>query len=232
MKVAIMQPYILPYIGYFQLIKSVDSFVFYDDVNFIKKGWINRNRILINNQPSYFTIPCCKISQNSLICDIKTEESNFRSKLLKTISMAYKKAPYFNESFTLLEDIIQANTPAISDFAINSIKQICNFLELKKDFYLSSKLAYQRDGNTQDKIISICKLLNATEYVNMIGGRKLYSEEIFNKEKIRLTFLQSNITQYKQFTEDFTSGLSIIDILMFNSKVDIIKMLNHYRIEI
>lgn len=225
MKVAIMQPYVLPYIGYFQLIKLVDHFVFYDDVNFIKKGWINRNRILINNQPSYFTIPCCKISQNSLIGNIKIEERNFRSKLLKTISMAYKKAPYFNEAFTVLEDIMQANTSAISDFAVNSVTKICNFLEIKKNFHLSSSLVYQRDGNAEDKIISICRLLKTTEYINMINGRDLYSEDRFSKENIKLSFLQGKITPYKQFNNEFIPALSIIDVMMFNDKKTILEML-------
>lgn len=220
-----MQPYILPYIGYFQLIKYVDSFVFYDDVNFIKKGWINRNRILINNQPNYFTIPCCKISQNSLIKDIQIEKKDFRSKLLKTIGMAYKKAPYFNETYAILEDVIQCHASNISDFTVNSIKKICETLEINKNFYLSSSLDYQKNNDAQNKIISICNLLHATEYVNMIDGRALYSEDNFNDVKIKLTFLKSIVTPYRQFNHPFIPALSIIDVMMFNNKKTILQML-------
>lgn len=225
MKIAIMQPYVLPYIGYFQLIKSVDSLVFYDDVNFIKKGWINRNRILINNQPNYFTIPCRKISQNSRIMDIKIQESNFKSKFLQTISMAYKKAPSFVETYLILEEIMQSNTSNISSFAIESIRKICNYLGINRNFHLSSELEYQRDGNAEDKIISICKLLKSTEYINMINGRDLYSKDRFRKENMKLTFLQGKITPYKQFNDEFIPALSIIDVMMFNDKRTILEML-------
>ncbi len=230
-KIAIMQPYIFPYLGYFQLINSVDEFVFYDDVNFIKKGWINRNNILLNNQKFMFTIPCIKISQNKLINEVKTiENQQGLEKILKMIKNAYYHAPNFDIVYPMIEQRIMMQNTNISDMAVGSVNDVLSYLDVNKDVYCSSKLEYNRNNDAQGKIISICNCLNANEYINMVGGRGLYNNSDFLMQNISLKFLKPTLSTYKQFTSDFISGLSIIDVLMFNSKSDILSMCNNFEL--
>ncbi len=232
-KIAIMQPYIFPYLGYFQLINSVDEFVFYDDVNFIKNGWINRNKILLRNEEFMLTIPCVKISSNKLINEvIIIEDKEPLEKVLKTIKMAYCNAPFFDIVYPMIEQRIMKPNVNVSDMAIGSINDVLNYLEIDKIICCSSELIYNHNNNAQDKIISICKYLGANEYINMVGGRGLYNNSDFLMQNISLKFLKPILPTYKQFTNDFIGGLSIIDVLMFNSKAEIIQMLNHFMIEV
>lgn len=232
MKIAIMQPYIFPYIGYFQLIQAVDKFIFYDDVNFIKKGWINRNQILINNQAHLITIPLNKASQNILIKDtLISYEENWAKKLLNNLEHNYKKAPYFNDAYSLIKQILEKNFNTISDFAINSIIEVSNYLEINTNFELSSeKYMDSIDLKKKFRLIEICKKNNATDYINPIGGKEIYTKEDFKIKGLKLKFIEPQINEYKQFNSGFISGLSIIDVLMFNSKEEVRKMLNKYEL--
>ena len=229
MKLAIMQPYFFPYLGYWQLINAVDKFVIYDDVNFIKKGFINRNNILLNNNSYLFTIPLEKVSQNKLIKDInlifdKKSKKNF----LKTIMLAYQKAPMYSQIFPLLEKIIMEETNDLTEYINFSITEIDKFLDIKTKLYLSSNINKDNTLHGKNKIIDICKNLQATQYINAIGGQKLYSKEDFLKNGIQLNFIKMNDIKYKQFNDKFVPNLSIIDIMMFNSKDKIKEMLNNY----
>ncbi|GAA5093219.1 WbqC family protein [Chryseobacterium ginsengisoli] len=229
MKVAIMQPYIFPYIGYFQLINVVDQFVIYDDVNFIKKGWINRNNILSNNDIQRFTVPLKNVSQNKLINETYiNEESEWKDQFLKTIIHCYKKAPYFNDTFALIEEIIKKDEYNVAKYIYHTLTAISKYLELNTVFIISSELDKDNLLKGSDKILDICKILKATDYFNPIGGVDLYSKESFETEKINLHFLKSNLVPYKQFNQEFVPWLSIIDILMFNSKQEIHNLLNEY----
>lgn|SRR5690606_9293872 len=233
MKLAIMQPYLFPYIGYFQMIKAVDKFVFYDDVNFIKKGWINRNRILVSGKDFMFTVPLQKTSQNNLILNsyIKQEAYNeWRDKLYVTIDLNYKKAPYFDDAFRIITNVLNQNTTSISELAIESIKQVSEYLELNTLFIKSSETYNNRSLERQERLIAICKSENASHYVNAIGGQELYTKESFEKENIKLNFIKPLPIEYKQFNNDFVPWLSIIDVLMFNSKEEIKLMLNSYKL--
>lgn len=226
---AIMQPYLFPYIGYFQMIHSVDIFVFYDDVNFINRGWINRNRILINSEPKFITMELLKASQNKLINEI--EIGNNQKKILNSISLAYKKAPYFSEVFPLIEECFNSPSKMISELAIYSIKCVSKYLNVSTSFEMSSELY----GNTRgfdkaDRLIEICKLNGSGHYVNAMGGLELYDKMYFSKNDLKLNFIKTGLTPYKQFNEDFVAGLSIIDVLMFNSKVECQKLLNNYEL--
>lgn len=222
-----MQPYFFPYLGYFQLIDSVDSFVFYDDVNYITNGWINRNRILINSQPSYITLQTQKASSNKLINEV--EIGGNRRKILKTLTLSYKKAPFFESVFPLLEACLNSSETMISGVAIHSVKLVSKYLDLTTQFAASGTHYTQTKGlERADRLIEITKQNNGNHYINMLGGMGLYDKRYFLDNDIRLDFLQPSLTQYKQFNDSFVAGLSIIDVLMFNDIDAIRRMLRRY----
>lgn len=233
MKTAIMQPYFFPYIGYWQLICAVDKFIIYDDVNFIMRGWINRNNILLNGSVHLFSIPLEKPSQNKLICETKLNFSEKeRGRLLKTFQMAYKKAPYFKEFYPTLEMIINYNSNDLTEFIQNSFIMTLSYLEIRKTLVLSSTIAKKTENKAQDKIIDICKHMDASLYINPIGGRELYQQEAFARESIELKFIDTLFERihYKQFGSEFIQGLSFLDILMFNSKEEVKILLEQYKL--
>jgi len=247
MAIAIMQPYVFPYIGYFQLIHAADVFVFYDDVNFINRGWINRNRILLNGKDQLFTIPCIDASQNKLIKDIEVlDDPKTMQKLLSTIKAAYGKAPYFNNVYPLIEITLLANSVAqtiqeptsafpsltfpvqqvvtnrsIARLAINSVINICNYLGLRKTFKISSEEYNNRELKKADRLIDICHREGITHYINASGGKEIYTKEYYSDRGIRLDFLNPDRCEYTQFKNPFVPWLSMIDVLMFNSREDI-----------
>jgi hypothetical protein len=225
-KIGLMQPYLFPYIGYFQLMDAVDEYVVYDDVHFIKGGWINRNNILIGNQKVRFTASLLEASPNKLINEIEIQD-NF-DKFLKTVAMAYSKAPYKEPVYDLLNKICSFQDKNLARFNGNSLQQIAGYLGIGTTILYSSTLNKDNALRAQDKVISICKEMGADMYINAIGGQELYDRESFSAEGIELKFLKPNIIPYKQFTQDFIPGLSIIDVMMFNSPVEIKKMLADY----
>lgn len=227
MKVAIMQPYLFPYIGYFQLINAVDIFVVYNDVNYIKKGWINRNAILVNNSRFQFTFPVLKVSQNAKINELKLDLDS-KNSFLKTIVSAYAKAPFFNVVYPLIEEIFQYKSTQLSDYLVHSLQKICSYLNINTQFVISSEQNISKELKGSDRIIAICKSLKAETYYNAIGGQELYYATDFQKAQLQLHFLQTNPMHYKQFDAPFISWLSIIDVMMFNDVDEIKKMLNNY----
>jgi len=232
MKVAVMQPYFFPYIGYFQLVNAVDSFVFFNDVNFIKKGWINRNNLLQYNKPQPFTIPLQKVSQNKLINEVEISRyPEWRKDFIRTLEFNYKKAVHFNDAFELLNDILhQKEYVKIDELAAQSVIRVSEYLGLKTRFKYSSDFAYKGE-NGQDKIIGICSLMNATSYTNPKNGASLYDQEIFYKVGIDLFFLESENIQYAQNAKnEFVPWLSIIDVLMFNSREEVLALLEKRKI--
>lgn len=231
MKLAIMQPYIFPYIGYFQLIKAVDKFVLYDDVNFINRGWINRNRILVNGKDSMFTIPLKDASQNKLINEIDVNwDKNWKSKFLKTIEQSYKKAPFYSEVLLIIEKSIEADGGQFSKVIEQNLRLICEYLAIKTEIISSSSIYQNTDKKAQERILDICTQENANHYINPIGGLELYDKEVFTKENMVMNFMKSKSVEYTQFKNDFVPWLSIIDVLMFNSKAEINKFLDNYEL--
>lgn len=229
MKLGIMQPYFMPYIGYWQLLNAVDKYVIYDDVNYIKGGWINRNRILVNGMPHYFNLPVLGASPNKKINEIQVNnEEVLIKKNLRCIEAAYKKAPYYSQGYEILEETMQCKESNIAKYIRNSFELICDYLNIKTELIMSSELIKNNELKGQDKVLDICNLLKATEYYNAIGGQELYSFETFKNRGIELKFLKSNNIIYQQYENVFQDNLSIIDIIMFNSKTDIIKMLGEY----
>lgn len=228
MKIAIMQPYIFPYIGYYQLVYSVDTFVFYDDVNFINRGYLNRNNILVNGEAKLFTIPLIKASQNKKILDIYCQENV--SKVIKTIHQSYSKAPYFNVVMPIIEKVFTSENRNLSYISSSSIVAVFEYLGIERDFVFSSDLNYDRNDSAADKLINICGLYGSRNYINSIGGMNLYSKEYFSLKGINLEFIKKEDTAYKQYENNFIDNLSILDVMMWCSKEDIIKLLSQYRI--
>jgi hypothetical protein len=217
-----MQPYVFPYIGYFHLIEASDKIVFYDDVTYIKGGWINRNRILIHGKDGLFTIPLSKASSFKEIKDTELHPKLYpfwRKKFLNTIEQNYSKAPYYKDVYRLITNLLNQNHKYISDLAINSITDVYSFLQKDLNWTKSSICSTETKGvNKADRIIQITKDLGYTKYINTIGGQELYNKDYFKSHGVQLNFIQSRNCEYKQFNGDFIPWLSIIDILMFNDK--------------
>jgi hypothetical protein len=218
MSIGIVQPYLFPYVGYFQLISEVDTFIFYDDVNFIMRGWINRNKVLVNGKANYFTIPCKDASQNKLINEVKhaiTDKK--RGKLLRKIKFSYSNAPFFDDVFPIVENVLHAESSYIADLAMQSIRQTCRYLNLDTTFKISSEEYQNAELGKAERLIDICKQENIATYVNPTGGKELYNKEEFQKDGITLQFIEPSLKEYEQFDNDFVPGLSIIDVMMFNA---------------
>jgi hypothetical protein len=218
MKLGIMQPYFFPYIGYFQLINTVDMFVIYDNIKYTKKGWINRNRFLQNGRDILFSVPLIKDSDFLHVKDRLVSDSFDKKKLLSQFKMSYLKSPEYKNVIPLVEDCIFYPNKNLFDYIFYSIQQVCNFLDIKTSFHISSHINIDHELKSQDKVIAICKKVNASTYINAIGGQELYDKEIFKENRIDLKFIKSNILEYNQFDHEFIPWLSIIDVMMFNSK--------------
>lgn len=223
-----MQPYFMPYIGYFQLMAAVDKYVIFDDVNYIKRGWSARNNILVNGQKHLFNISVEGGSQNNLYTQVVVSDDF--SKLRKTLEMSYKKAPFFIETMGLLERVFEYEDRRFNYFIKNSFQIILDYLGVKTELLLSSGMPNNKGLKGQDKILDICKLLGASEYYNAIGGQELYDHQVFADNGIKLGFVESTLQAYPQLSKEFESGLSIIDVLMMNSKDNIQKLLRAYSV--
>jgi hypothetical protein len=209
-----MQPYLFPYLGYFQLICAVDKFVLFDDAQWIR-GWINRHNILFQDKEKLVTLAVqnhpSRCSINEVIID-----SSARENYLQLIESAYKKAPFFSDIFAIVENILGYEENNLSKFILNSLQRLSYTLEIDTEFLRSSTIEYDRGSNASNKLIEITKSLGAKTYVNTIRGEKLYNKEDFLTNNLELKFLNRTIKPYKQFKADFVPYLSIIDVLMFN----------------
>lgn len=232
MKLAIMQPYFFPYIGYFQLMNSVNKMVIYDNIKYTKKGWINRNRILVNGKDNYITLPLKKDSDNLNIIErfISDDFQKEKQKFLNKIKGAYIKAPFYKETSLILEKIISYNDMNLFNFILNSLIIINNHLDINVEILVSSSLEIDHLLKSSEKVKAICKHLGAEIYINPIGGIELYNKDDFKHQGIELKFLKTKDIIYKQFDNEFVPNLSIIDVMMFNSKDEIKKMLNEYEL--
>ena len=228
MKLGIMQPNFLPYIGYFQLINAVDKYVIYDDVQYIKGGWINRNFILLNGERFLINLLLSGASSNKTINEIEVQSNQV--KLKKTIESAYKKAPMFDKVFPVLTNIMEYEKKELGQFLGNSIKELCNYMSINTELIYSSKIEKDNTLKAQDKVMQICNILKADKYLNAIGGQALYNKDDFKKQNIELHFLNSSSKPYTQFNNEFVPYLSIVDVLMFNSVEKVKDILNDYNI--
>lgn len=232
MTVGIMQPYFLPYIGYYQLINTVDTFVVYDNIEYTKKGWINRNKILCNNDEKLFSIPV-KADSDYLNINERFLADNAlkqRKKIVAQIYNSYRKAAFFDDVYPLIEKLFLFNNLNLFEFIFNALKETCKFLDINTTFVMSSHLNIDVTLKGQNKVLAICKELQTKTYINAIGGQSLYDKMAFKNQGTKLYFLKTGDINYKQFSQSFIPFLSIIDVLMFNSKTEIKRMLNEFEL--
>lgn len=227
MILACNQPYFIPYIGFWQLINCADVFVIGDDYAYINRGWVNRNRILNQAEPMYYGLPLEKASQNKFINEINLAEMNL-DKMMKTVQYNYRKCPNFKDGYELLERIFACKEKNLAYFLGNSMEIVCDYLNIKTRLCYSSSF----EGNSQLKreyrIYDFCEKMGADTYINSIGGTALYDFDEFRKRGLTLKFIRSDIHPYKQFDNEFVPYLSILDVIMFNSREEVIRMLNDY----
>ena len=218
-KVAIMQPYFLPYIGYFQLINAVDEFIVYDNIQFSKKGWFHRNRFLQNGKDEYFTLPLRKDSDYLNVDQRQLSETwpAEREKILRKFRENYKKAPFFDLIFPEIETICYFEDDNLFRFLLNSLRSVTKLLGIQTPFVISSSLSIDHTLRGQDKVIALCQAMDATHYINPIGGLELYQNSAFSERGLDLIFIRSRPIVYPQFSDNFVPWLSILDLLMFNS---------------
>ncbi|MFD2244921.1 WbqC family protein [Pontibacter ruber] len=232
--IGIMQPYLFPYLGYFQLINLVNKFIIYDDVTFIKQGWINRNNILVNNQPFLFTVPLENASSFCLIRDTKLNNKFYfiwSEKFIKTLIQNYRKAPYFTNSIELVSEVLNKGAGTVSELALNSLTAVMDYLDIRTEIVPSSVVYQNSHLKGQTRVLDICNKEQAHHYINPLGGQELYSKEVFQNDGILLDFINPTVVPYTQFDKDnFVSRLSVIDVLMFNDPASIREMLNKYEL--
>lgn len=224
---AIMQPYFLPYIGYFQLIASVEQFILYDNIKYTKKGWINRNRMLLNGTDTTFSLPLKKGADSLNIVERELSLEFDRSKLLKKFKGAYNRAPYFDQTYSVLERIIRHQDANLFRYIHHSIVQLCEHLDIKTKIQISSEIAIDHNLKSQNKVLALCKATGINNYINTIGGIDLYSKDDFRIQDINLQFIKTYPFEYAQFGMPFIPWLSIIDVLMFNPIEDVIRIIRH-----
>ena len=236
MKLAIMQPYMFPYIGYFQLINYADKWVVFDDTQYISKGWINRNRILhpdVKKEWQYVTVPVKKHSRESRIKDIEiNDDIKWRDEFLGKLTSYKKRAPFYTETIELIGDCLSFKSPSLSEWAVHTLKNTCNYLGIPFNYSIFSQMKVNTDNieHAGQWALEIADVMDADEYVNPPGGYSIFNEGEFLQRNIELRFLKPNLTTYVQRRGHFISGLSIIDVMMWNSKDRIQEILADYEI--
>ncbi len=221
MRVGIMQPYFLPYIGYFQLINLCDKFVIYDDIQFMKRGWINRNRILARGQPLTVTIPVAKDSDFLDICRREVAGDFKSDKMMNIFRESYRGAPFWTKQEQMLGEVLGSSDRNLFGFVANSLRELVGRLEIDTELVVSSTLDVDPELAGQDRVVATCQAIGATDYVNPIGGRELYTRSYFAERGIELSFLKSKLTPYDQGGAPWVEALSIIDAMMFVEPVEL-----------
>lgn len=233
MNLGIMQPYFFPYIGYFQLMNAVDTFVVYDNIEYTKKGWINRNRFLLSGQDQLFSLP---LKKDSDFLDIKQRvlADSFdaeKEKIKRQIRSAYQSAPNFDQAYQVFVECIDFNDKNLFNFILHSINRLASYLEIETELRISSQTESEQGLRGERRVLSICKTLRADHYINTIGGKELYDKRTFQENGIELSFIRNIAKPYTQFGDTFIPNLSIIDVMMFNSVETIRNMLDSYELE-
>lgn len=236
MKLGIMQPYFYPYLGYYSLIKNTDKWIVFDTVQYIEHGWINRNRIIHPNKPEamYITVPVQKHSRDTIIKDILIENpAACREKILGQLISSYKKrAPYFKQVIAMVDEALSQEITDITSLNVFTLKQVCEYLEISFNYEIFStmNLDILPVHDAGEWALNISHALQADEYINPPGGMGLFDRKKFDNFNIELSFLKINLTPYNQKKASFIEGLSIIDVMMFNSPKTILKMLDDFTI--
>lgn len=216
MKLAIMQPYFLPYVGYFQLVSVVDHFVFYDDAQFIKNGWIERNRYLLDGQAKWFGVPLAKGRHDASINERHVSASFDKETVLNKLAFAYRRAPRRAWGLDLVDDLLSDTGPDIARFNGRTLQRLCEILEIGTRFSWASELSLDDACRGEDRVIAIARALGARTYINPVGGAHLYHKHRFNDHGLELCFISPRLDEYRQVAGGFVPALSILDLLMFN----------------
>jgi hypothetical protein len=224
----IMQPYLLPYIGYWQLLAAVDRFVVYDNIQYTKKGWINRNRFLRNGSDAFFTVPLKKGS-DSLDVKERTIAADFDPRtILNPLAAAYRNAPFFADVFPTVETIVMAAPRNLFEYLHHSLVTIAGYLEITTPIVVSSTVAIEQGLKSERKVLALCEALGADRYLNPAGGKDLYSASTFAERGVELQFIRARPVVYRQYDNPFVPSLSIVDVMMFNSRAAVRGMLGDY----
>ena len=222
MKLAIMQPYFFPYIGYFQLMASVDTFVVYDNIKYTKKGWINRNRIQNRGVEGLISLPLKKGSDYLDVRQRELSDTFDREKLCNQIAGAYRQAPFYRDVMPLIERIVKQESCNLFDYLFQGLVTLRDYFSLDCELLVSSAIDAEHTLKAQDRVLELCRVLKAETYINPPGGVALYSQRDFNVNGIVLKFIQPRSWLYKQSGAAFIPWLSIVDVMMFNARDEII----------
>lgn len=233
MKVGIMQPYFLPYLGYWQLMNAVDRYIILDDVPFIRRGWIHRNRIQNHGETQWLTIPITGASQNRKICELDLARSErVWHKLRRSVQLAYCHAPQYALGKAVFDRILDFPEDNLSLFLTNSIREIASYLAMDTEIVRASDLEYDRSLRGSERILELCAQMGADSYYNAIGGRELYGADLFAERGIELQFLQmKNDLCYPQGKHAFCPGLSVLDVIMYNDNTRLKQLLQEFVLE-
>ena len=224
-----MQPYFFPYLGYYQLIQSVDEFVIFDQAQFIRRSWITRNRILnAHKETVYINVPVCKAPRETRIKDIRIDhEANWKEKMVQQL-LYYKAAANFRNVEKFVKEILSVKFDHISELNTFLIKETCKLFDIKTEItVLSEKYPEIIEANEADEWgIKVANALNATTYINAIGGKEFYDQQKYADNDLDIQFVKPQLESYQQFNHPFVPGLSIIDVMMFNEIDTIKEMIN------
>jgi hypothetical protein len=230
MLVAIMQPYFLPYLGYFQLMSLCDTFVFFDDVQYVTRRWMNRNQILLHGRAAWLTYPVAYGPASSAINQrVYVGTHDAKANVLNKVREAYRRAPHFDEIYPEVESCLDFEGKSVAEVNANLLKVIARRLGLRCSFKFASEFGVQPHLHGEDRIVALCRCLGATDYVNPIGGVELYDDAKFAQNSLGLTFLRSDDFTYPQFGDAFVPSLSVIDALMFNNGLQLVDLLSRCR---
>lgn len=230
----VMQPYLFPYLGYFQLIAAVDRFVVYDDVNYIKQGWVNRNRILVNGAPHMFTLPLSGASSFTPINTIAIDPQRYATwceRFLRTVAQSYGRAPYLQPVQELLDRVFSGPHERLVDVLLRSLREVMAYIGLRTEIVPTSAVYGNQELSGQARILDICAREGARRYLNAIGGRELYDTAAFAEKGITLSFLRSQLPEYRHGKHPFVPGLSILDVMMFATPEELRLMMKAHDLE-
>lgn len=230
MKIGIMQPYFLPYLGYFQIMKACDKYVVYDNIQFTKKGWIHRNRMLLNGKDAMFSLPLksdsdfLDINQRCLADGFEKE----KNKILGQIKSAYGKAPQFKTVYPIIESIFNYPDANLFNYIFNAINTIKDYLQIETPLVVSSTIDMDHELKSKYRVMEIVKCLGGDTYINPIGGMELYDKQEFANSGIALHFHKMQSVVYPQFKNEFVPYLSILDLMMFVDRDTLIGYLDRF----
>lgn len=227
-----MQPYVFPYIGYFSYIQATDKFMFYDDVQFIMRGWINRNRIALNGREHMITVPLLGASPNRNINETRVMESDWSIKALATIRQAYLRAPQFPAVFPLVTEVFTSDDRTIDKLAIRSVRAVCAYLGMKLPMATTSAEYGNQTLGRVERLVDLCRREGAEELVVPEGGRPLYDRQVFASAGIHLHFLKPReIPYFRGPRAPWIPWLSIIDVLMHLPPAEVRELLDQYDLD-